>query len=162
MMRLMIVIFSVLLLGLCGCGTSNNTEEIGSGELQITNESKQVDDFNVSINVENGEKNLNVYATITYVGEEAEVDIYHGGSIFFFNVYQQDGEFEYIGSMEQPLLTTTLIRNEPHSVHFKGIETLKLKQGTYKFEAIADFSLSSDDVVGTKIEIPVSKMKEFD
>jgi hypothetical protein len=160
-MRLMIVIFSFLLLGLAGCGTSNNDEENGSGQPKITNESKQVNDFNVSINVEDGEKNLNVYVTITYVGEEAKIDIYHGGSIFFFNVYQQDGDFEYIGSMEQPLLTTTLIRNEPHRVNFKGIETLKLKQGTYKFEAIADFSLSSDDVLGTKIEIPVSKMKEI-
>lgn len=161
MMRLMIVIFSVLLLGLCGCGTSNNNEENRSGEPQITNESKQVDDFKVSINVENVEKGLNVYATITYLGEEDEIDIYHGGSIFFFNIYQQDGDFDYLGSMEQPLLTTTLIRNEPHKVNFTEIETLKLKQGTYKFEAIADFSLSSDDVLGTKIEIPVSKIKEI-
>ena len=39
-----------------------------------------MDDFKVSINVE---KDLNVYATVTYIGEAAEKDIYHGGSIFF-------------------------------------------------------------------------------
>ena len=116
-----------------------------------------MDDFKVSIHVE---KDLNVYATITYIGEAAEKDIYHGGSIFFFNVYQQDGDFEHLGIMEQPLLTTTLIRNEPHKVLFKGIENLTLKTGTYEFEAIADFSLDSDDVLGTKIEIPVSKIVE--
>jgi hypothetical protein len=162
MSRLIIVIFSILVLGLFGCGTSNKNDENVSGEPKITNESKQVDDFKVSINVEDGEKDLNVYATITYLGEEAEKDIYHGGSIFFFNVYQKDGDFEYLGGMEQPLLTTTLIRNEPHRVNFLEIENLKLKQGSYEFEAIADFSLDSDDVLGTKIEIPVSKIDEID
>jgi hypothetical protein len=96
------------------------------------------------------------------MGEEAEKDIYHGGSIFFFNVYQQDGDFEYLGFMDQPLLTTTLIRNEPHRVDFKGIEKLKLKPGTYEFEAIANFSLDSEDVLGTENEIPVSKIEEVE
>ncbi|RSL29499.1 hypothetical protein D7Z54_30990 [Salibacterium salarium] len=164
MRRLFIVqsVFLILVFGLIGCGTSNNSEENVSAESKITNNSKQVDDFKVSINVENGEKDLNVYAAITYIGEEAEKDIYHGGSIFFFNVYQQDGDFEHLGSMNQPLLTTTLIRNEPHRVDFKGIEKLKLKPGTYEFEAIANFSLDSEDVLGTKMEIPVSKMEEVE
>lgn len=162
MRRLIIVIFSILVLGLCGCGTRNNNEENVSGEPKITNQSKQVDDFKVSISVENGENDLNVYATITYLGKEAEKDIYHGGSIFFFNVYQQDGDFEYLGGMEQPLLKTTLVRDEPHRVKFIEIENLNLKQGNYKFEAIADFSSDSDDVLGTKIEIPVSIIEEID
>lgn len=118
-----------------------------------------MDDFRVTINVE---KDLNVYATITYIGEEAEKDIYHGGSIFFFNVYQQDGDFEYLGSMVQPLLTTTLIQNEPHRVKLGGFKKGILKPGTYEFEAIANFSLDSDDLLGTEIEIPVSKIKEIE
>ncbi|MCM3745182.1 hypothetical protein M3193_13665 [Sporosarcina luteola] len=155
--KLFIVVSIILIFGLFGCVKNNNNEENVSGEPKITNESKQVDDFKVTLNVE---KDLTVYATITYIGEAAEKDIYHGGSIFFLNVYQQDGDFEYFGAMNQPLLTTTLIRNEPHIVKFKGIEKLKLKTGTYEFEAIADFSLDSDDVLGTKIEIPVSKIAE--
>lgn len=154
--RLFVVVSIISTFGLYGCVTTNTNKENVSGK-PITNESKQVDDFKVSIHVE---KDLNVYATITYIGEAAEKDIYHGGSIFFFNVYQQDGDFEHLGIMEQPLLTTTLIRNEPHKVLFKGIENLTLKTGTYEFEAIADFSLDSDDVLGTKIEIPVSKIVE--
>ena len=157
MRRLFIVVSIILIFGLFGCVTNNNNEENVSGKPKIANESKQVDDFKVSINVE---KDLNVYATITYIGEAAEKDIYHGGSIFFFNVYQLDGDFEYFGVMNQPLLTTTLIRNEPHRVKFKGIEKLELKTGTYEFEAIANISLDSDDVLGTKIEIPVSKIEE--
>jgi len=157
MRRIFIVVTLVLIFGLFGCVTNNNNVENVSGKPKITNESKQVEEFKVSINVE---KDLNVYATITYIGEAAEKDIYHGGSIFFFNVYQLDGDFEYFGAMNQPLLTTTLIRNEPHRVKFKGIEKLELKTGTYEFEAIANISLDSDDVLGTKIEIPVSKIEE--
>ncbi|MEZ7173021.1 hypothetical protein [Sporosarcina sp. OR05] len=155
--RLFIVVSIILIFGLFGCVKNNNNEENVSGEPKITNDSKQVDDFKVTINVE---KDLNVYATITYIGEAAEKDIYHGGSIFFFNVYQQDGDFEYFGAMTQPLITTTLIQNEPHIVKFEGIEKLKLKTGTYEFEAIANFSLDSDDVLETKFEIPVSKITE--
>ncbi|MGD6834440.1 hypothetical protein ACQCT5_19975 [Sutcliffiella halmapala] len=164
MRRLFVVqsVFLIFVFGIFGCGTSKNSEENVSGETKITNESKQVDDFKVSINVENGEKDLIVYATITYIGEEAEKVIYHGESVFFFNVYQQDGDYEYVGGMEQPLLTTTLIRNEPHRVNFEVIEKLKLNPGTYEFEAIADFSLDSDDVLGSKIDVPVSKIEEIE
>ncbi|MET3656229.1 hypothetical protein [Sporosarcina psychrophila] len=115
MRRLFIVVSIILIFGLFGCVTNNNNEENVSGKPKIAIESKQVDDFKVSINVE---KDLNVYATITYIGEAAEKDIYHGGSIFFFNVYQIDGDFEYFGVMNQPLLTTTLIRNEPRNSCF--------------------------------------------
>lgn len=152
--RLFIVISIILIFGLLGCVKNNNNEEKLSGEPKITNDSKQVGDFKVTINVE---KDLNVYATITYIGEAAEKDIYHGGSIFFINVYQQDGDFEYFSAMTQSLLTTTLIRNEPHVVKY---EKLKLKTGSYEVEAIANFAFDSNDVLGTKIEIPVSKIAE--
>ena len=164
-MRRLFIVKSVLLIlvfGLIGCERNNNNKENIIGEPTTNNESKQVDDFKVTINVENDEKELMVYATITYMGEEAEREIYHGGSIFMFNVYQQDGDFEYLGAMNLPLLTTTLIRNEPHRVSFEGIEKLKLKPGTFEFEAIADFSLDSNNVVESKIEIPVSKIVEID
>ncbi len=164
MRRLFIIqfVFFILVFGLIGCGTGNNGEKNLSEKPKINDESKQVNYFKVSINVEKSKNDLDVYATITYIGEEAERYIYHGGSIFFFNVYQQDGDFEYIGNMDQPLLTTTLIRNEPHRVDFNGIEKVKLKPGTYKFEAIADFSLDSDNVLETKIEIPVFKIEEIE
>ena len=163
-MRRSLIVHSLLLslvFGLIGCESNNNKECI-IGEPTINYESKQADDFKVTINFENDEKELMVYATITYMGEEAKREIYHGGSIFFFNIFEQDGDFKYYSGMEQPLLKTTLIRNESHRVNFEGIEKLELKPGTFEFEAIADFSLDSDNVVESKIEIPVSKIKEID
>lgn len=151
-----------MVFGLFGCGTGNNTGGNLSKEPKNTDESKQVDDFNVTIHVKNKGENLTVYATITYTGEETEKDIYHGGSIFYFNVYQLDGDFEYFGAMDQPLLTTTLIQNEPHKVYFSELKNQNLKPGIYEFEAIAEFYLDSDDVVQSKIEIPVSKVVEIE
>lgn len=148
----LLIVFSFLI---AGCGQEQERKKDGNDQPEVTGESNQVDDFKVSIHVED---ELDAYATITYVGEEAEKDIYHGGSIFFFNIYQQDGNFKHLGAMEQPLLATTLIQNEPHRVTFNSLDDITLKSGKYKFEAIAHFSLDSDDVLGTEIEIPVSKM----
>jgi hypothetical protein len=142
----------ILVFGLFGWGNYNKSEENVKGESYINNDSQQVDDFKVSINVEYAEKALNVYATITYTGEEAEKDIYHGGSIFFFNVYQQDGDFKYIGGMDEPLLSTTLFKNEPYRVNLNVLDIPNLNPGIYEFEAIADFSLDADDVLGTEVE----------
>jgi hypothetical protein len=147
---------------LFACGKGDPSGENINEKPNIVNDTKQIDEFKVSIHVENGGKDLDVYATITYLGNEAEKEIYHGESIFFFNVYQQDGDFEYIGGMEQPLLTTTLIQNKPHKVNLNLTPKVKLNPGTYVFEAISEFSLDSDDVLGTKIEIPVSKMEQID
>ncbi|PIC85867.1 hypothetical protein CSV72_11680 [Sporosarcina sp. P20a] len=157
-MKKLLSLLIALIFIMAGCGEeqSKNEKENVSGKPKNTHESKQVDDFKVSIDVED---DLNVFAAITYVGEADEIDIYHGGSIFFFNIFQQDGNFEYESAMTQPLLTTALVRDEPHSVKFEGLERLNLKPGTYEFEAIADISLDSDDVVGTQIKIPVSKIK---
>lgn len=152
----MIFIYTVILLSLFGCSKPN--EKVDDLDKNTnTNESKQVDDFKVSIDVD---ENLNTVAAITYIGSEDEKDIYHGGNIFWFNIYKKDGDFIHESSMIQPLLTTTLNQNEPHTVTFNSNEDLDLEKGLYEFEVIADFSLDSNDVSGTKLKIPVSKLQE--
>ncbi|WP_404430931.1 hypothetical protein [Sutcliffiella horikoshii] len=146
----------ILVFGLFGC----DSEDKVRGESYKKSDSQHVDDFNVSINVEDGDEALNVFATITYTGKEAEIDIYHGGKIFYFNVYQQDGDFEFFGAMDDPQLKTTLFKNEPHKVTFNVLEMPGLNPGTYEFEAIASFSLNSE--TPSNIEIPVYKVEEIE
>ena len=153
MRRVWMIISIILIFSLFGCGTTNTTEENESVNPKV--DAEQLEDFKVAIHVE---EDLNVYATITYVGEEAEKEIYHGGSIFFFNVYQEDGNPVYDSSMTLPLITTTLTRNEPHREEFNMIKDLELKAGTYEFEAIAVFSLDEED----DIDMTVSKMVEVE
>ena len=164
-LRRLIIVRSLLLIlvvGLMGCGTNNDDKENAGNEPKNTNESKQMEDFEVTIYAENDESELNVYATITYIGPEAEKNIYHGGSIFYFNIYQQDGDYEYLGAMNQPLLTTTLIQHEAHRVNFEEMKQLELQPGIYEFEAIANISLDSDNMMETALQIPVSTIKEID
>ena len=157
MRRVWTIISIILIFGLFGCGTTNSTEENESVNPKV--DAEQLEDFKVAIHVE---EDLNVYATITYVGEEAEKEIYHGGSIFFFNVYQEDGNPVYESSMPLPLITTTLTQNEPLREDFNMIKDIEINSGTYEFEAIAMFSLDEDDVLGTSIDMTVSKMVEVE
>lgn len=156
----MIFMYSILLLSLFGCSTPNEKLDVKEDTLQeertYLNESNQVGDFKVSIALN---ESLHPTASITYVGDQPEKTIYHGGNIFFFNIYQQDGHFKQESAMNMPLLSTTLIQNKPHTIQFN--EVGELEKGLYKFEAIASFSLNSDDVMGTKLEIPVSKLQQI-
>jgi hypothetical protein len=148
MKKLRIIIFlSILLFGMCGCNFTINEESKNFNHVQPTESIKRVDDFIIEIYTENNE----VIATITYVGEQQEFHIYHGGRIFLFNVYQVDGNYELLGAMEQPLLTTKLLKGYPHKETYNGPTIDTLKSGIYQFEAIAMFSLD-EEVVKSKIE----------
>lgn len=164
----MIIINGLLLLSLFGCSAStekvvnvdkepNVMSDAKIEKLHISNETKQVDDFKVSIDVDD---NLVVSATITYIGGEPEKEIYHAGDIFWYRIYQQDGDFKYESAMTLPLLNTTLIQNEPHTIKFNWDKDLQLEEGLYEFEVIADFSLDSTNIVGSQLTIPVSKLQE--
>jgi hypothetical protein len=161
--KVLLTMLLVITLSLYACGTDNsgeeqlNIEEIKEEAVEV----KQQGDFEVSINVEENEETLDVYATITYLGEEDNHVIYHGGSIFFFNIYQLDGDFEYLGGMNEPLLSTTLNKDEEYKVEFNYPGLEKLKPGIYEFEAIADISLDEEQIVESNVQIPVSKIVEI-
>ncbi|OEH84165.1 hypothetical protein BHU72_12215 [Desulfuribacillus stibiiarsenatis] len=169
MNRLFVVILMVvsLVFGIVGCGESNDGQPklIEDPKVidnpEVVEESKQVGEFEVTIQVKK-DKQLAVMATVTYVGDKNEIDIYHGGSIFFFNIYQKDGDFEYIGAMNQPLITTTLIRNEPHTVAYTGPELERLKPGTYEFEAVANFATNIENIIDSNFNVPVSTIVKID
>lgn len=160
----MLIMFSIIILSLSACGTDNS----GNKQLNIQEFKEEVDevnqegDFEVSMNVEKVDETLDVYATITYLGEEDKRIIYHGGSIFFFNIYQLDGDFEFLGGMDQPLLSTILKQNEKHRVEFNHPGLKELKPGIYEFEAIANISLDDENMRESTGEIPVSKIVELE
>ncbi|PKR77611.1 hypothetical protein CEY16_06645 [Halalkalibacillus sediminis] len=160
MRRLVLIlsIFFMLAFGLFACGTDNSGQSNSNERPNDTEDTKQEGDFEVSINVENENENPEVHATITYIGEKEQKNIYHGGSIFFFNIYQVNGDFEHIGGMNEPLLTTTLKKDEVHKVEFDHPSLDELETGEYEFEAIADFSLDKDNYIDNKREITVSKI----
>ncbi|ADU32050.1 hypothetical protein [Evansella cellulosilytica] len=157
------VVFFVLVIGLFGCGTEESRDSSSSDERLINSEETNQDgEFEVSIHVGNDSNDLEVYGTISYIGDKDKINIFHGGSIFFFHIYEVNGDFEHIGGMDQPLLRTTLTKDEAHKVTFIHPVLDELEPGDYEFEAIADFSLDEDNIVNTQIEIPVSTIVEID
>ncbi|WP_108306889.1 hypothetical protein [Metalysinibacillus jejuensis] len=56
-----------------------------------------------------------------------------------------------------PLLSTTLKKDEPHTVVFDDVS---LAKGLYEFEAEARISLDQEDIVGSEITIPVKVQQQ--
>ena len=159
---LSLVLFLILSLGLFGCGYDQNNTSSNSEEPEVTEALEREGDFEVQIEVVRSEEGLTVEASITYLGDEDKVDIYHGGSIFYFNIYEQDGDFEYLGAMDAQLLTTELLPKEPHNIEINYPILEELEPGIYEFEAEAVFSLDEEHITDTMINIPASVMVSLD
>ncbi|MCU7666995.1 hypothetical protein [Bacillus thuringiensis] len=119
----------------------------------------QVGDFIATIDADDVLKTNKVKATITYVGKDDKVVVYHGISIFSSNIQEKNGTFKYEPAMPFPLGKTTLIRNKPKIEEYEFPKQIiqKLKPGkTYEFKADASFSLDKHFNKDTAFSLPVS------
>ena len=103
---------------LVACGTTNNSTGSGIKDpLPPTENEVKEGDFVYRIfsekDVYNEFSDLAIFAELTYVGDEESIDIYHGGSAFSFPFIERTREFDVGYAMNDPLLTTTLIKDEP-------------------------------------------------
>lgn len=158
MKKFMVSGFMIILiasLGLVGCGNDGNNETDHTEDPEEYEATEREEDFEVTMEVISEANDLSVTASITYLGDEETIVIYHGGSIFYFNIYQQDGDFEYLGAMDAQLIWTELRQNEPHRVDIDYPILEELEPGTYEFEAEAVFSLDEEEIMDTQITIPV-------
>ena len=100
------------------CGTTNNSSGSGIKDsfLQDRNEVKEVY-FVYRIfsekDVYNESGDIAVFAELAYVGDEESIEIFHGGSAFSFPFIERTREFDVGYAMNDPLLTTTLLKDEP-------------------------------------------------
>ena len=113
-----IIYLVALIFIVVACGTTNNSS--GSGikdSLPPTESEVKEGDFVYRIFSENDVYNefgdLAVFAELTYVGDEESIEIFHGGSAFSFPFLERTREFDVGYAMNDPLLTTTLIKDEP-------------------------------------------------
>lgn len=75
---------------------------------------------------------VRLYAELEYIGEEASMMIYHAASPFFFPMVEKIRGYEILFGMNQPLLTTTLVRGEPLREAYK-------RSGGFSAEDEADY-----------------------
>ena len=115
---LRIIYFSAFVFILVACGTTNNSSgsAIKDSLPPPENEVKE-GDFFYSLYTEKDVYDefgdLAIFAELTYVGDEESIDIFHGGSAFHFPFIERTREFDVGYAMNEPLLTTTLIKDEP-------------------------------------------------
>lgn len=121
----------------------------------------QASDFIATIDADDVLTTNKITATITYVGKDDKIVVYHGMSIFSFSVQEKNGTFKYptIVAMPLPLGITTLIQNKPKIEEYDLSKELmkKLIPGkTYEFKANANFSLDKNFNKDITFSLPVS------
>ncbi|WP_210468710.1 hypothetical protein [Sporosarcina sp. 6E9] len=114
MMSLLALVFILVACGTTNNGSSsdikdslppseNNVKE-GDFVYRLFSEKDVYDEFD----------DLAVFAELTYVGDEESIEIYHAASAFHFPLKERTREFEVGYAMNEPLLMTKLLKDEPY------------------------------------------------
>ncbi|MGH2318034.1 hypothetical protein ACRC6Q_09705 [Planococcus sp. SE5232] len=149
-MKDMIGVIFVLLSfwGLSGCD-SGSSEVVGPKNNESVN---QKENFRLEIlHAENSN------ASITYTGEEKEIDVNHAGTHFIYFNYYKDGEMLTTGTRIDMRSRATLIRNEPLVIDFDESELAEFEPGEFEIEAVAEFGVGEDLTEEVKYELFVSR-----
>lgn len=63
---------------------------------------------------------IKMYAELEYTGPQERIDIYHAASPFYFHLRERTRDFEVLYPMNEPLISTTLIKGEPLRESYQG------------------------------------------
>lgn len=145
------LIFLVMIMTSC---SSANSDDEGPENQEPIN---QVGDFQVEIFSEDSEETdtPEIYATITYLGNQSEIEVLHSEVLIYFILYSE-GKVLFPSSLANIGINTTLLKNEPLKIQYSDEELDQLDPGTYEIGAVASFLLDETDYripVSTKIVI---------
>ncbi|MBT2570576.1 hypothetical protein [Planococcus sp. ISL-110] len=169
----------ILVLLQAACGTEGTQEE-ASGSLtdfQVTApqaESAEGDFiYRLATDQEQyieGEK-VAVYAELEYTGKLESIEISHAASPFYFPLHEETRDYSVEYAMNEPLLTTVLVKGEPLQERYSGsggysaenddayiafvqnIMDNQFPSGYYKVAGYADFAAINADGSSTPHEI---------
>lgn len=117
-MRKVIIFAVVLFFSLSGCTDHEEPQNINLDQDKSLKSILVVkeDDFIYRLISEKEEykkdETVKLYAELEYIGDKESVTIYHAASPFYFPIYERTRGFEIGYVMNEPLVTTTLTRNE--------------------------------------------------
>lgn len=140
-----------LVMFMTSCSSANSDDEGPENQEPIN----QAGDFQVEIFSEDSEEadTPEIYATITYLGNQPEIEVTHNNVLIYFNLYGEGKEL-FPKALPDVLETTKLLKNEPRKTRYSDEELDQLDPGAYEIEAVAFFSLDETDYsipVSTKI-----------
>lgn len=112
-----------------------------------------------------------IYAELEYIGELESVEISHAASPFYFPLHEETRDYLVEYAMNEPLLTTTLIKGEPLQERYSGsggysaeeddayiefvqnIMNNQFPSGYYKMAGYAGFTAINADGSSTPYEL---------
>ena len=157
--------FILISIGLLGCQQNNNEKvanELPPIQPLETKAEVTEEDFVYRLVTEKSEYSkgepIMIYAELEYTGENEEIEIFHSASPFYFPMTETTRKYVIEYGMNEPLLSTKLIKGEPLREEYSGgsgsyvsedkkeyIDFIKkiMKQefpeGNYVINGVADF-----------------------
>ncbi|MCK1999749.1 hypothetical protein MPH47_21425 [Psychrobacillus psychrodurans] len=123
----LIVSLILLSIGLLGCQQNNNEKvanELPATQPLETKAEVIEGDFVYRLVTEKAEYGKNepikIYAELEYTGDKEEVEIFHSASPFSFPMVETTRNYEIGYGMNEPLLSTKLIKGEPLREEYRG------------------------------------------
>ncbi|MFJ7826075.1 hypothetical protein [Psychrobacillus sp. NPDC096623] len=123
----LIVSFILLTIGLLGCQQNNNEKvanELPATQPLETKAEVIEEDFVYRLVTEQAEYGKNepikIYAELEYTGDKEEIEIFHSASPFYFPMIETTRNYVIEYGMNEPLLSTKLIKGEPLREEFRG------------------------------------------
>jgi hypothetical protein len=176
MKKLLAILLTAIFIA--ACGITGEPEEIrNAGEQEINteqNSSVVFEDYELTVYTDKAVYKttdiIDVWATFEYIGDEEEIEIFHGDPYLTFTVF--DGE-TYWGSgfIVDVLMSTTLKKNttyhfehvksgswsadEPDAAYWQDFYSqpdLRLPAGEYTVTAHVDFSTSDENFLANRIQ----------
>lgn len=182
----LILSFMFLSIGLFGCQQNNNekvdNEPSDTQTLETKTEVIEAD-FEYRLVTEKAEYSKNepikIYAELEYTGDKGEIEIFHSASPFYFPMVETTRNYEIGYVMEEPLLSTKLIKGEPLRKEYRGsggygsqnkkeymkfikqIMNQEFPEGHYVVNGIADFGVIANEETGQKKNYKIKAQVEF-
>lgn len=123
----LVMSFILISIGLLGCQQNNNEKvanELPPTQPLETKAEVTEEDFVYRLMTEKSEyiigEPIMIYAELEYTGEKEEIEIFHSASPFYFPMTETTRNYviEYV--MNEPLLSTKLIKGEPLRAEYSG------------------------------------------
>jgi hypothetical protein len=127
--------------------------------------------------IENGP--VKIYAELEYKGDKKEIKIFHAASPFYFPMVEKTRDFKIDYSMNQPLVSTTLIKGVPLREHYaanggyssgdaeeyisfmKRIMKSEFPVGDYVVNGVADFFVITNEDTSEARDFKIMDQIEF-
>ena len=127
-MRKLIQIIFIMLAPLLSSCTSelesdNSATKLDDYEVLKTKDEVTEGDFIYRLVTEKAEfldnESVRIYAELEYIGDNEEITIYHAASPFYFPMVEKTRDFSIGYPMNEPLLSTKLIKGKPLREEYK-------------------------------------------